>query len=249
MAQRLKLMAHTPKPRQLLYLAARQCYYPGWVGDFIIEEEGGLLAPDKDSAGGYVEVNASKQYKIIRDCIKSGHHSILEHVSFTFAVDNISRACSHQWVRHRIASYSQQSQRYCGAGEDIGYIVPPSIEKDPNAYEVYAEGLDLLAGVIEDLQTRFDPIAKEDLRFLFPNATPTRMVVTMNARELLHFFKERCCGRAQWEIRAVANEMLLKCIEVLPEVFADAGPKCKIFGGCPEGKRSCGRYKPLEEGS
>jgi thymidylate synthase (FAD) len=166
-----------------------------------------------------------------------GHLSTFEHASFTFAVDGVSRVLSHQLVRHRVASYSQQSQRYVdSANKDI--ITPPSIFINQKARRVF-----------EDISTRIDKayrelvslgIPKEDARYVMTNATETRIIITMNARELLHFFSKRCCSRAQWEIRNMANEMLRQVKEVAPALFQKAGPHCVSEGVCHEGALSCG---------
>jgi thymidylate synthase (FAD) len=151
--------------------------------------------------------------------IGEGHESIIEHVSFTFLVEGISRACSHQLVRHRIASYSQESQRYCelAAGDEV--VVPPALEQDPQALAVWNGALESLQQAYRALRER--GIRKEDARFLLPNATGTRLAVTMNARSLRHFFTVRLHVAAQWEIRSVAREMLRLVYPLAPSVFAD----------------------------
>ena len=181
-----------------------------------------------------------------------GHHSPLEHVSFTFAIEGVSRALTHQLVRHRIASYSQQSQRYVSLDKTFEYITPPAILNDDelkygfdhimnvlhNAYIVTSENLKVK--YLEKGMNERDASKKaiEDARYLLPNACETKIVVTMNARTLLHFFEKRCCSRAQWEIREMANKMLKLCNEISPTLFSLAGPTCKK-GYCNEGNMSC----------
>jgi thymidylate synthase (FAD) len=224
---RVKLLRMTEDPEEVLYMASRQCYYPGSVIDF---------SPD-DMEDGTVR-------SLIDRVFDSGHHSVLEHVTFTFAVDGVSRSLSHQLVRHRIASYSQQSQRYCGIGE-AGYVVPPKVGAIPGARLVFEETL----SVLEDAYTKLVElgIPAEDARYILPNATFTRVVFTMNIRSLINFFEHRCCMCAQWEIRRMAEEMLRLCRETVPTVFEKVGAKCVTLGYCNEGKkRSCGRA-PLKE--
>ena len=183
--------------------------------------------------------------------VSIGHMSPIEHVSFTFGVEGISRACTHQLVRHRVASYSQQSQRYVKETE-FDYVIPKAVRKDPalvkkfekymrqaqKAYDEMMEGMEKMGITGEK--------AQQDARFLLPNAAETKIVVTMNARELLHFFRVRCCHRAQWEIRAMATEMLRLVKGVAPVIFKDAGPGC-VTGKCPEGKMSCGKAAQMRK--
>lgn len=183
-----------------------------------------------------------------------GHESPIEHISFTFGIEGVSRACTHQLVRHRLASYSQQSQRYVDLSETYKYITPPAIKEDEELLELYEKANDEIFGFYKELSNKLEikyieegmkekdakKRAIEDARYILPNACETKIIVTMNARELLHFFKERCCNRAQWEIREVANQMLDLCLEVAPTVFKKAGAPC-VFGRCPEGAMSCGK--------
>lgn len=189
------------------------------------------------------DMHPDRSGPLVRRVLASGHTSILEHASFTFAIDGISRACSHQLVRHRLASYSQQSQRYVplSDGQKNDYVTPGSLADNPllkqALQEDYAATMEYLTGVYQRLIEAGIPA--EDARFLLPNATTTRLVLTMNARALHHFFSLRCCTRAQWEIRDLANEMLRQCRRVAPVLFENAGPACKR-GPCPEGPKSCG---------
>lgn len=224
----VKLLDATPSPLSLLYSAYRQCYSPRFAGDLIEE------ATDEEKAS------------FIKKVLSKGHESPLEHVKFTFAIEGVSRVLTHQLVRHRIASYSQQSQRFVRQG-NFQYIIPPSIEEDEELKREFLQLMDRIQEVydrmVEKLSEKYgEGRAKEDARFVLPQAVETKIVVTMNARELLHFFRERCCSRAQWEIRELANRMLEICREHLPAVFDSAGPKCVALGYCPEGENSCGRY-------
>jgi len=230
----VKLLAMTPNPVSVIFAAFRQCYMPEFVGNKIQEWTQG-------------NVPLAKQEEFIAKVLASGHESPLEHVSFTFAVEGISRALSHQLVRHRIASYSQQSQRYVAAN-DFDYVLPPAIAQDPEAKEVFEQFMEQAGSTYLKLQQilqkngRADK-ANEDARFVLPNACETKIVFTMNCRSLLHFFELRCCNRAQWEIRALAYAVLQIVKKELPVVFAKAGPKCERLGYCPESaKFSCGKY-------
>jgi thymidylate synthase (FAD) len=190
--------------------------------------------------------------RLVRGLVRSGHMSALEHASFTFAVDGISRACSHQLVRHRVASYSQQSQRYVRFGPAGGFIVPPSIATSPEARAVFYEAMENARRAYERLvelglaEGRKSESVYEDARFVLPNAAETKIVVTMNARELRHFFSLRCCRRAQWEINRLAWTMRHLVTSAAPLLFESTGPGC-MTGGCPEGKMTCGEPYTTEE--
>ena len=232
---RVELLVHTPDPLSLLYAAFRQCYHAGFVADMWPR----LLAGD---------IPHEKQAEFVAAVMESGHASPVEHVSFTFAIGGVSRALTHQLVRHRIASYSQQSQRYVD-GSDFDYIVPPEIAKHPDAFARFEAVMAEIGSAYRDIKAileasgRIGAKANEDARFVLPQATSSNIIVTMNCRSLLHFFEERCCRRAQWEIRHVADEMLVLCRQVLPEVFAVAGAKCERLRYCPEGEKfTCGRF-------
>lgn len=172
----------------------------------------------------------------------SGHESILEHSAFTFLVEGVSRVLLAQITRHRLASFSVESQRYVSYEDGLEYVIPPAIKALGDEYiEKYRAQMEQMhfwynewTAVLGGGQQ-----AREDARFVLPGATSTRFLVTMNGRELRHFFSLRCCNRAQWEIRAVANEMLRQCKEAAPMMFADAGPGC-VRGACPETK-PCGK--------
>lgn len=221
------LLAHTPDPEATVAAAAKLCY------------------SSSDVAGIKEAVASKDQEPFIGKLVDSGHLSPIEHASFTFAIEGISRACSHQLVRHRLASYSQQSQRYVSMADGFGYIIPPSIAKEPalkEQFEFFMEGIqEFYNRLIEALNERGieGESAYEDARFVLPNAAETKIIVTMNGRELLHFFSQRCCRRAQWEIRAMAVEMLKLARRAAPAIFSEAGPAC-LGGPCPEGQYSCG---------
>ncbi len=234
---RVELLAHTPEPLSLIYAAFRQCYHAGFVADMWPRLVAGEISPEK-------------QAEFVEQVVASGHVSPVEHVSFTFAAQGISRALTHQLVRHRIASYSQQSQRYVD-GSDFNYILPPSIARNPRAKERFLRCIEEIGDAYREIKSLLEEgggsKAKEDARFLLPQAAETRIVLTMNCRSLLNFFEHRCCARAQWEIRGLAQAMLAECRRVLPVVFATAGARCERLGWCPEGERfTCGKY-PLPE--
>ena len=223
----VSLIEHTPDPEKTIALAARQCYY---------KDDSRLLANQLSKE--FVE-------EFIGKLISSGHHSTLEHASFTFFISGISRACSHQLVRHRIASYSQQSQRYVNFGDGFSYIIPPSITANKEAKAEFTKIIEEIAKGYEKLGK--DGIKPEDARFLLPNAAETKITATFNARSLLHFFEERLCNRAQWEIKALATEMLKEVTKVAPLIFKYAGPTCKTERICWQNEQqSCGKWKTLD---
>lgn len=180
------------------------------------------------------ELHPDKSGPLLRRVIKSGHESVLEHAAFTFAIEGISRACSHQLVRHRIASFSQQSQRYVTSG-NFNFVTPQSVVA-VGAERAYQKFMVEQAAVFYD-ELLAAGVPAEDARFVLPNAATTKLVMTMNARELRHFFRLRLCKRAQWEIREMAEIMLAHCQKVAPVLFEDAGPDC---GNCKEAN-GCGK--------
>ena len=211
----VRLLAHTPDADRICAAAAHSCY-------------------SEDSAADLLET--VDPAKMLRHVIGMGHHSVIEHAVFTFSVEGVSRALTHQLVRHRIASFSHQSQRYVRLSEPT-YVVPETVKRDPEAMKVYEETMDGIWDSYSKLIGMGIPAG--DARYVLPNGCTTNITITMNARELLHFFSMRCCNRAQWEIREMADEMLRLCKEVSPVIFSDAGPAC-IRGPCPEGKKTCG---------
>jgi thymidylate synthase (FAD) len=174
--------------------------------------------------------------RILSKIVGMGHHSVVEHAVFTFSVEGVSRALTHQLVRHRIASFSQQSQRYVPLKEPT-YVIPETIKADPDSLKAYEEVMDK---IWETYRTLSERIPAEDARYVLPNGCTTNITITMNARELLHFFSLRCCNRAQWEIRDMADRMREICKEISPAIFKKAGPMC-LRGPCPEGKLTCGK--------
>jgi thymidylate synthase (FAD) len=229
---RVSLLQHTPDPDRAVAIAGRLCYAPVSAADL------------KQQMSDEDVVN------LVRVLVSSGHHSALEHASFSFAVDGVSRACTHQLVRHRVASYNQQSQRFVNFSSDASFVVPPSIAANDEAKAVFLRAMDDARVAYDRLvelglaEGRGKESVQEDARFVLPNAAETKIVVTMNARELRHFFRLRCCNRAQWEIRDLAWEMFGMVKLIAPSLFEGAGPGC-LYGTCPEGKMTCGKpYKP-----
>lgn len=246
---KVKVIAHTPEPEKVISMAAKLCYSPVGVDGI-----------EKNLTDESIE-------KFLNMLVGIGHESPLEHVAFTFAVEGISRSCSHQIVRHRIASFSQQSQRYVKLNQ-FEYIIPPEIEdieeakllfidamkKDQEAYDKLVDVLfekhynNLIESGKNEKEAKrhAEKKAIEDARYVFPNACETKMVFTMNTRSLYNFFNHRCCERAQWEIRELAIEMLKQVREIAPILFKDMGPKC-LKGACPEGKMTCGNIIKIRE--
>lgn len=243
---KVQIIAHTPDPERVVAQAGKLCYSSVGVED--IAEN--LTQEEID--------------KFVKMLIQMGHESPVEHVTFTFAIEGISRVTTHQLVRHRIASYSQQSQRYVKLNQ-FEYIVPPEIEKIPEAKALFLETMEKDQKAYDELvkllmkekiprdamlsKQQYNAIEKqaiEDARYVFPNACETKIVVTMNVRTLLHFFNVRCCERAQWEIREMAKQMLIECKKVAPMLFKNAGPAC-VRGKCTEGKMSCGKPKKASD--
>ena len=219
------LIEYTPNPDSVVAAAGRLCY------------------SNADIDALRTRVSEKDQTKYLTMLRKLGHLSTFEHVSFTFGIEGVSRALLAQITRHRIASFSVQSQRYVGqSGEDgIDYILPPEIEKLGDEYvKRFADQMDMMDKWYREWLELLGEGGKEDARFVLPNAAATRMVVTMNARELNHFFALRCCNRAQWEIRDVAWQMLKLAHEAAPALFDECGPEC-LRGRCPEGKMCCCR--------
>ncbi len=246
---KVELLSYTPEPEKVVAAAAKLCYSSAGIDDVL-----NGLTPEKTDS-------------FIEKLMSMGHQSPIEHVSFTFGIEGVSRALLAQITRHRIASYSVKSQRYVTEGQ-FEYIIPPEIEADEkakakfiesmiNAQENYNDLADILKkrhfadflaqGVPEKQAANMaEKKAIEDARFVLPNACETKMIVTMNARSLFNFFNHRCCNRAQWEIRALAEQMLELVKEKAPTLFKYAGPSC-VKGGCPEGKMTCGKAAQMRE--
>lgn len=222
---KVKLLAYTPEPEKIVAAAARLCYSP-------------------DGADQLLEgMTEQKVAGFLKKLVEMGHHSPIEHVSFTFAVEGVSRALSHQMVRHRIASYSQKSQRY--VREDLfEYIIPPAVAADEKALAVYTAQMEKIREAYKALR---QIVHHEDARYVLPNACETKFVFTMNARSLHNFFRLRCCNRAQWEIRALAEALYIEVKKVAPILFGTAGPACVSEGACPEGEMTCGEIAAVRE--
>lgn len=241
MLLKVKLIQYTPEPEKTIAAAAKLCYSAVGVED-IMEN-----------------ITKENTERFLDMLMSFGHESPIEHVSFTFAVEGVSRSLSHQLVRHRIASYSQQSQRYVKL-DQFEYIMPPDIENDLKAREVFIKAMkdsqrayDELVDILKKkhIESGIDERsaekkAIEDARYVFPNACETKVVFTMNARSLLNFFHHRCCHRAQWEIRSMADKMLEEVRCIAPILFKYAGPRC-LQGPCPEGKMTCGKIAVVRE--
>lgn len=180
-------------------------------------------------------VDAPNPGKVLGKIVGMGHHSVIEHAVFTFSIEGVSRSLTHQLVRHRVASFSQQSQRYVSMDKPT-YVIPKTVEADPELKKEFERTMSEIWASYNRLVEKIPP---EDARYVLPNACTTNITITMNARELIHFFSLRCCNRAQWEIREMADEMLRQCKEVYPVIFKGAGPPC-VKGACPEGKFTCG---------
>lgn len=256
---KVTLITHTPDPEKVVAAAAKLCYSKSSITDLMDD-----LSDEKTAA-------------FLDKLSNLGHASPLEHVSFTFGIEGVSRSFLAQITRHRIASFSVQSQRYVDMSE-ADMVVPPAIAQDGEASEAFSQAIksakyayDHLHHVLEDIhtyelmlgdsnmtekqaRTKASKMANEDARFVLPEACQTRMLVTMNARELNNFFKLRCCSRSQWEIRQVAEEMLKLVYPIAPHLFRDAGPGCLAGKGCTEGSMTCGllpqvqdKYKSIKE--
>ena len=223
---RVQLVRHTGTPQDLVALGARLCYAGGTL-DSLVEK-----------------ISSNDQEAFVQKVMGMGHDSVLEHASFTFLVEGVSRVLLAQLTRHRIASFSVQSQRYVSYQSGFGYIIPPAIRAlGEDAVAEYESQMAQIQGWYEGWQQKLGNAGEksnEDARFVLPGACETRVLFTMNARELRHFFALRMCNRAQWEIRAMAQQMFEQVYPVAPALFADAGPGC-ISGPCPEGGRSCGK--------
>jgi len=212
----VKLLAHTQNADKICASAGNSCYSERPSHELIDE----IDDPER----------------VLSKIVGMGHHSVVEHAVFTFSVEGVSRALTHQLVRHRIASFSQQSQRYVSLNEPT-YVIPETIKADTEALRAYEAMMNIIWETYRKLSETVPP---EDARYVLPNGCTTNITITMNARELLHFFSLRCCNRAQREIRDMADLMLEICRNVSPVIFRDAGPPC-IRGPCPEGKLTCGK--------
>ncbi|MGI6696048.1 MAG: FAD-dependent thymidylate synthase [Christensenellales bacterium] len=227
----VELLSCTPEGDNLVALAAKLCYAKSDVSN--LREK----------------ISKADQSAFIEKIMSSGHLSVVEHVSMTFVVEGVSRVLLAQLTRHRIASFSVQSQRYVSLAEQFNYIIPPRIKALGEAAEAeYKNQMTTMHEWYKGWQSKLGmgESSNEDARFVLPNACETRLVMTMNVRELKHFFRLRCCERAQWEIRAMATEMLRIAKQEFPALFADDGPGC-VSGPCPEGRMTCGRMNEIRE--
>lgn len=217
---KVKLIRYTPEPERVCGMAA-------------------ALTHSKTTPEKLEEMDDEQLKEILSYVIKLGHTSVIEHANFTFAITGVSRALTHQLVRHRIASYCQQSQRYVSLDKPT-YVTPPSIGKNEKMKKAYDE---TMRKIWDEYNKLLDlDVPAEDARYVLPNATTSNIIVTMNARSLLNFFELRCCLHAQWEIRRLANKMLSEVKKVAPTIFKNAGPPCKTKGICPEEKKDCPLY-------
>ena len=225
------LVRHTLSPEEVVALGARLCYSKARVDDLL------------------ERVEAKDQTDFVHKSMSMGHDSVLEHASFTFGIEGVSRTLLAQISRDRVASFSVQSQRYVSYESGFGYIVPPKIEAlGEDAVAEFEQQMATIHQWYTDWQQKLGTGegGNEDARFVLPGACETRMMVTMNVRELRHFFSLRMCSRAQWEIRALAAEMHRLCMEVAPTLFENAGPGC-LRGACPEGEKTCGKMLQIRQ--
>ena len=246
---KVTLLSHTPDPERLVACAAKLCYSSSDIGSL---REG---------------LTDEAVTKFVNMLAEMGHESPIEHMSFTFGIEGVSRSLLAQLTRHRMASFSVQSQRYVREGA-FEFVIPPEIEANEEAKALYLQAMaqdqehyDRLAALLKEQHTKrlmeqgmaqkaaaraAEKLAIEDARFVLPNACHTKLIATLNARSLLNFFSQRCCNRAQWEIRALATEMLRLVRQVAPPIFQKAGPPCRR-GNCPEGKMSCGQMEQVRK--
>ena len=199
----------------------------------------GMLTHSKSKPEDLEKISDEQLNVVLKQVLKLGHTSVIEHSCFTFAISDVSRSLTHQLVRHRIASYAQQSQRYVNLKEP-NFVTPPKIAKNKKMKQAYEN---TMKNIWEEYNNLLDMgIPAEDARYILPNACHTNIIVTMNARSLLNFFELRCCQHAQWEIRQLANKMLSEVKKIAPIIFKKAGPSCKTKNYCPENKKDCPLY-------
>ncbi len=228
----VKLIEHTPNPDKVVALSAKLCYSKSDIDTL------------SDS------ISQKEQDDFIAKLMNMSHFSPIEHVSFTFGIEGVSRSLLAQITRHRLASFSVQSQRYVSAKEDFNFIIPPNIEKlGSEAVAQFENQMQTMGKWYKEWQDRLGNLGEssnEDARFVLPNSCETKMVMTMNARELMHFLSLRCCFRAQWEIREVAFQILKICKDVAPTLFKNVGPSC-FAGKCKEGEKTCGKSQEVKD--
>ena len=221
---KVALINYTPDPDRTAAAAARLCYSAAGAEELV------------------EKMSDEQVEKLLTKIVDMGHYSTLEHSSFTFAIEGVSRALTHQLVRHRIASYNQQSQRYVKESA-FDYVIPPAIASNPEMKAKYIAHMAIVQTFYNELLE--SDIHREDARYILPNGAETKIVVTMNARSLLHFFELRCCTRAQLEIRLLAEKMLAEVRKVAPVIFLKGGPTCVSRDICHEGEMTCGRLEAL----
>ncbi len=240
---KVSLLQHTGEPEKIIAAAAKLCYSSADVGSIMDKLDDGSAA------------------KFVDMLMDLGHESPIEHVTFTFGIEGVSRTLLAQLTRHRIASYSVKSQRYV-VERQFEYIIPPEIEEDTSAREIFVRAMErdqkdyddirailekknfdtlILKGKSEKAaKSQAEKMAAEDARYVLPNACETKLIATFNARSLYNFLTRRLCERAQWEIMDLAQKMYELVIDVAPTLFKKAGPPC-VYGPCTEGKMSCGK--------
>jgi thymidylate synthase (FAD) len=217
---KVRIIAHTPHPDMISAAAAK-------------------LTHSKSAPDELLKDEPEKMNKLLKSVVGMGHTSVIEHAYFTFSIEGISRACSHQLVRHRMASYSQQSQRYVSMDEPQ-YVIPPKIKANAKLKKAYDEAMHNIWGAYNALMKIGIPA--EDARYILPNAAKTNIIMSMDGRALMNFFELRCCLHAQWEIRELAWRMHEAVKKVAPTIFENAGPVCKTRGECPEKAKDCPNY-------
>lgn len=247
---KVELITYTPEPEKVVATAAKLCYSSSDI-------EGLKNNLNEETIGNFITNLAS-----------IGHESPFEHISFTFGIEGVSRSLTHQLVRHRIASYSQKSQRYVSE-DNFEYIMPKAIAESSFCSDVFEDTMKTINDAYKDIENclknkfteefinigmdnktaenKAKRLAAENARAVLPNACETKIVVTMNARSLFNFFKHRCCNRAQDEIRELATEMYKLVYAIAPNIFKYSGPSCVVLGRCPEGKMTCGKLNEMKE--
>ena len=247
---KVELITYTPEPEKVVATAAKLCYSSSDI-------EGLKNNLNEETIGNFITNLAS-----------IGHESPFEHISFTFGIEGVSRSLTHQLVRHRIASYSQKSQRYVSE-DNFEYIMPKAIAESSFCSDVFKDTMKTINDAYKDIENclkkkfieefinigmdnktaenKAKRLAAENARAVLPNACETKIVVTMNARSLFNFFKHRCCNRAQDEIRELATKMYELVYSIAPNIFKYSGPSCVVLGRCPEGKMTCGKLNEMKE--
>lgn len=224
------LLTHTPEPEKITTAAALLCY-----------QKGGPEEAYKKAG------NEKLRNRLFNELIRQGHGSVLEHATFTFGISGISRACSHQLIRHRMGAFNQQSQRYVNVGDEDYFVLPPSLD-EARFREISKQIVDYYNSEVKALLARGKTAeqAQEDARFIIPNAGKTNIIWTTNLRNLIHVAHYRLCTRSQWEIRRLMGLLAKEMEQTFPQIAQYLVPKCDFYLYCDEGQRTCGR-KPLKE--